>query len=65
VNLTILGNLEARHIPVIIAANKTDLKRADVKRISKAFSTYPVVAISAKNGERVDKLYEAVAEAMA
>ena len=37
VNLTILGNLEARNIPVIIVANKIDRKRADVERIKKAY----------------------------
>ena len=29
VNVTIIGNLQARNIPVLIVANKVDLKKAD------------------------------------
>ena len=43
VNITIIGNLAARNIPVLIAANKVDLKRSDVKRIEAAFPQYPVI----------------------
>jgi len=60
VNLTLLGNLEAKGIPVIIVANKTDLKRANVKRIKSAFPEYPVVSISALKGKGIDNLYEAI-----
>ncbi len=38
VNITILGNLQARNIPVLIAANKIDLKKADVKKIEDTFT---------------------------
>ncbi len=62
VNLTILGNLEARNIPVIIVANKIDRKRADVERIRKAFPQYKVVGISAKKNINMDKLYKAMFE---
>lgn len=58
VNITIIGNLAARNIPVLIAANKTDLKKADIKRIEAAFPQYKVVGISAKTGKRIDQLYE-------
>src|SRR5210317_285361 len=37
VNITIIGNLQARDIPVLIVANKIDLKKADVKKIESAF----------------------------
>ena len=37
VNITILGNLAARNIPVLIAANKIDLRKADVNKIQSAF----------------------------
>src|SRR3989344_3744315 len=37
VNITIIGNLAARDIPVLIVANKVDLKKADVKKIEAAF----------------------------
>jgi GTPase len=62
VNITIIGNLVARDTPVIIAANKVDLKRSDIKRIEAAFPQYKVVGISAKSGKNVDKLYEGVFE---
>ncbi|MBR9678064.1 MAG: GTP-binding protein [Nanoarchaeota archaeon] len=60
VNLTILGNLEARGIPVIIVANKIDLKKANLKRIESAFPQYTVVGISAKDGKNIEGLYKAI-----
>jgi GTPase len=60
VNLTLLGNLEAKGIPVIIVANKIDSKSAKPKRIREAFPDYPVVAISALKGKNIDNLYEAI-----
>jgi len=60
VNLTLLGNLEAKGIPVIIVANKTDLKRAKPKRIKEAFPEYPVIPISALRGRSMKRLYEAI-----
>ncbi len=62
VNITILGNLEARKIPVIIIANKTDLKSAKIKRVTSAFPQYKVVGVSAKKGEGFDELYKALFE---
>ena len=62
VNLTILGNLEARKIPVIVVANKIDMKRADVEKIKKAFPQYTVVGISAKKNMNIDKLYKKMFE---
>ena len=43
VNITIIGNLAARKIPVLIVANKIDLKKTDVKKIEAAFPEYEVV----------------------
>lgn len=60
VNITILGNLVARNIPVLIVANKIDLKKSDLKRVELAFPEYEVVGISAKNGENLDEFYEAL-----
>ena len=60
VNITIMGNLVARKIPVLIAANKTDLKRADVKRVEAAFPDYEVVGMSAKSGENFDGFYDSL-----
>lgn len=60
VNITIIGNLAARKIPVLIVGNKTDLKRAKVKKIEAAFPQYDVVGISAKYGKNIDRFYEAL-----
>src|SRR3989344_5889980 len=60
VNLTIIGNLVARKIPILIVGNKIDLKKADVKRIEGAFPEYKVVGISAKDGLNMDEFYEAL-----
>ncbi len=58
VNLTIIGNLAARDIPVMIVGNKVDLKRAKIKKVENAFPQYPVVGVSAKYGTKMDKFYE-------
>lgn len=61
VNITIIGNLEAREIPVIIVANKIDLPEADPERIKEAFPQHPVVEISGLRGDHMDNLYRAIA----
>lgn len=58
VNITIIGNLVARDIPVLIVANKIDLKKADIKKVEGAFPEYEVVGISAKEGIGMDDFYE-------
>jgi len=60
VNVTLLGNLEARKIPVILVANKMDLKKAKPDEIREAFPQYPIVDISALKGTNMDQLYEAI-----
>jgi len=60
VNVTIVGNLIARKIPVLIVANKIDLKKSDIKRIESAFPEYDVVGISAKTGKNMNEFYESV-----
>lgn len=60
VNITIVGNLVARQIPVLIVANKTDLKKANVKKVISAFPEYEVVGISARTGEGMDNFYDAL-----
>ncbi|MBI2445979.1 GTP-binding protein [Candidatus Micrarchaeota archaeon] len=62
VNITILGNLEARKIPVIIVANKIDKKNAKADRIRAAFPQHPLVEISALKGDNMDQLYRAIAQ---
>jgi tRNA U34 5-carboxymethylaminomethyl modifying GTPase MnmE/TrmE len=58
VNITIIGNLAARNIPVLVVANKIDLKKSDIKKIETAFPDYKVIGISAKTGDGVDNFYE-------
>jgi GTPase len=62
VNITIIGNLVARNIPVLIVANKIDLKKSDIKKVQGAFPEYEVVGISAKNGENIEEFYEELFE---
>jgi len=57
INITLIGNLAARKIPVLIVANKMDLGKAEIKKIIGAFPEYPVVGISAKTGKGVDNFY--------
>ncbi|ODS42696.1 MAG: GTP-binding protein [Candidatus Altiarchaeales archaeon IMC4] len=61
VNITIIGNLEARGIPVILVANKTDLKASKPEAIREAYPQHHLVEISAKTGHGVDQLYEEIA----
>ena len=60
VNITIIGNLVARKIPILIVANKIDLGRADAKKIEAAFPEYDVVGISAKKGQNLEEFYESI-----
>ena len=58
VNITIIGNLVARNIPVLVVGNKVDLKRAKLKKVKAAFPQYEVIGISAKKGNNVDNFYD-------
>jgi len=60
VNITIVGNLVARKIPVLIVANKVDLRKSDIKKVEAAFPDYEVVGISARTGENMNKFYESL-----
>ena len=60
VNITIIGNLVARKIPVLIVGNKVDMKKSDLKRTEAAFPEYEVVGISAKYGKNMDEFYESL-----
>ena len=60
VNITIIGNLVARKIPVLLVANKSDLKKAKIKTIEESFPEYKVVGISAKYGKNLDEFYEEI-----
>ena len=60
VNITIIGNLVARKIPVLIVANKSDLRKANIKKIEDAFPEYDVVGISARYGKNLEEFYESL-----
>ncbi len=62
VNITIIGNLAARNIPVLVVGNKVDLKRSNLRRIQTAFPQYSVVGISAKYGNNIDDFYKSLME---
>jgi hypothetical protein len=61
VNVTVIGNMEARHLPMLIVANKMDLEGASVERIKGAFPQHTVVPISALTGSNIELLYETIA----
>lgn len=58
VNITILGNLDARGIPFLIVSNKNDLKNSKTQAIKTAFPNYETMGISAKNGMNMKGLYK-------
>ena len=60
VNITIVGNLAARKIPVLIVANKIDLKKANVRKVESAFPQYEVVGMSALKGKNMEEFYESL-----
>lgn len=60
VNITIIGNLVARKIPVLIVANKIDLRKTNLKKIEAAFPEYDVVGISARYGKNLEEFYESI-----
>jgi GTPase Era involved in 16S rRNA processing len=57
VNVTIIGNLEARQLPILIAANKIDAENASPATLKSAFPQHPVVPISALTGYNTENLY--------
>ncbi|MBI4142210.1 50S ribosome-binding GTPase [Candidatus Woesearchaeota archaeon] len=60
VNITIIGNLAARKIPVLIVANKVDLRKANIKKIQAAFPQYDIIGISAKYGKNINEFYNSL-----
>ncbi|HHD16346.1 MAG TPA: GTP-binding protein [Euryarchaeota archaeon] len=60
VNVTLLGNLEARKLPTIIVANKMDLDEASPATIRDAFPQHPTIPVSALAGYGMDNLYKAM-----
>ena len=62
VNVTVVGNMEARRLPLMIVANKIDLPDSAPARIHSAFPQHPMVPISALEGFNIDRLYNAIAQ---
>jgi len=62
INVTIVGNIEARGLPLLIVANKIDLPNASPARLRAAFPQHPVVPTSALKGLNIDSLYKSIAE---
>lgn len=60
VNVTLLGNLEARALPTIIVANKMDLEESSPATIRDAFPQHPTIPVSALAGYGMDNLYKAM-----
>lgn len=60
VNITLIGNIEARKLPVVIAANKIDLPNASPASLKSAFPQHPVIPISAMSGHNMDQLYKRI-----
>lgn len=58
VNIMMIGIIESRKLPVVIAANKIDLPDAAPQRIRSAFPQHPVVPISCLDGTKIEDLYE-------
>ncbi len=61
-NITILGNMEARNIPVLVVANKIDLPSANTVRVKEAFPGYDFVEVSAMTGENLERLYKEIVQ---
>ena len=62
VNITIIGNLVARKIPVLIVANKIDMKKSSLKKVEAAFPEYDVIGVSARFGKNMEEFYESLFE---
>ncbi|MDA3855464.1 MAG: Era-like GTP-binding protein [Candidatus Woesearchaeota archaeon] len=60
VNITLIANLVAKKKKLIIVANKSDLKSSSIEKIQLVFPDYTLVGISAKTGEGVEELYDAI-----
>ena len=61
IDAVVIGNMEARKLPLVIVANKMDLPNASPARIKTAFPQHPMVPISALEGSNIDSLYQEIA----
>ncbi|MFB6133866.1 MAG: GTP-binding protein [Halanaeroarchaeum sp.] len=61
VNTMLIGIIESRDLPVLILANKIDLKDSNVTRIEDAFPQHETVELSALEGDNMDEVYDKIA----
>ncbi|MCF2142582.1 MAG: GTP-binding protein [Candidatus Heimdallarchaeota archaeon] len=64
INLTIIGNLQLQKIPLIIVANKTDLPDSRPELVRQTFPDQSLVTVSAKTGDNIEALYQAIIDKM-
>lgn len=62
VNVTVVGNMEARKLPLLIVSNKIDMPESSPSTIMNAFPQHPMVSISALEGTNIDTLYQEIAK---
>jgi GTP-binding protein Era len=60
VNITLVANLVNKNKKIIVVANKTDLKKSNTEKIKLVFPDYKIVGISARSGEGIEDLYDAI-----
>jgi len=60
VNIMMIGIIESRNLPVVIAANKIDLPDASPQKIRSAFPQHPVIPVSCLAGMKIDELYDSM-----
>ena len=62
VNIMLIGTLEAKGIPIIIAANKIDLAEARPHLVKETFPNHRVIPVSALTGKNIENLYETLSK---
>jgi GTP-binding protein Era len=60
VNITLVANLVNKNKKIIVVANKTDLKKSNTEKIKLVFPDYKIVGVSARSGEGIEDLYDAI-----
>jgi len=60
VNALLFGILKANGVKTIVAANKSDLEDSKPHLLRTALGDMPVIEISARDGDNMDRLYEAI-----
>jgi len=58
VDVTLIGNMEARQMPILVVANKVDLPDASPYAIESAYPQHDVVKLSALRGINIVELYQ-------